>query len=98
MKLVKQLFTINGNEWFEGYHNPSQDWNGFACPYFTRENGESICQSLNCKFENGQFVDTENEDGELFEAIEKDTQDGILTLYPIGAYYWVWEVYEFPEH
>jgi len=92
-------FTIDtlGDLVFEGY-TKDEDWNGWACPYFTFEQAESIVAAYH---ENGwaarydqtkdQFVfsmrHAGGDDDEIYSPIEEDG----LKLYPIGTANWIWE-------
>ncbi len=44
------LFNIDGGKTFRGY-TLGESWNGFACPYFTKETALEVCKSTSCKYE-----------------------------------------------
>lgn len=99
--MKKSLFTIDGiNAIFEGYTN-GQHWNGWACPYFTKEVGMQIVQIFNNQthmLEDEYMRYDENIDAfirkdacydepEMFHGIDIDG----MHLYPIGTMNWIWD-------
>jgi len=45
--LIEAHFELEGiDEIFTGFHNPNRTWNGWACPYFTREVAQQITRAL----------------------------------------------------
>lgn len=92
----KTLFTIDGIEAvFEGYTDGSH-WNGWACPWFTKEVADDIMRMTNKDNENVmryyQEIDTYSyyiDDDNNSEFKGKDING--LHLYPIGNAYWVWD-------
>ncbi len=77
---------------FDGYTR-GEDWNGFACPYFTFEQANQIVAITNENGIKAQYI--EAEDAFMF-VIEQETEmfyparDEIIKLYPIGAFCWIW--------
>ena len=78
---------------FSGFSN-DEDWNGWACPYFTFEESEKIVEAHKTTGQgawfdeaNDQFVFKIGDDTELYQAINNDGQK----LYPIGNGNWIWE-------
>ena len=97
--MKKTLFTIDGIEAvFEGYTDGSH-WNGWACPWFTKEVAEQIMRINNAYYIFGEWQmrydagkdafirEYEDEEPDIFQG--KDI-DG-LHLYPIGNMSWVWD-------
>lgn len=37
MSLQKAYFRIDDSKFYEGWHNPQHRWNGWACPWFSKE-------------------------------------------------------------
>lgn len=78
-------------------------WNGWACPYFERDEAERVLRYSESNGFYWQFrpnVDayevrldrnSSNQEPELFQGtvIQADGQE--LKVYPIGAYSWIWE-------
>lgn len=97
MKRTK--FTICDDERiYEGYTDGTL-WNGWECPWFTKEVTEQIMQDLN-KDDVKTEYDGERDsyivhqvDGEpdVFDGADVVTDDGIQRLYPIGAWCWIWD-------
>lgn len=96
--MKKSLFTIDGFEGiFEGY-TQGQYWNGWACPYFTKEVAETImnannkCADVDFRMSYNADTDTfsrpyDEEEVEEFKGIDIDG----LHLYPIGTMCWIWD-------
>lgn len=92
---------------FSGFHDPLEDWNGWACPYFEYNIALSILELVSSS--NGDTWDYV-EDEDTFYVNRKDAQDSgapeefsslliefedkEIKVYGIGAYYWIWEVCE----
>lgn len=107
MKTVLKLglFQIDGLEPIIGYYDPTKNWNGWACPYFRKEDIDNWIS--NCKGLLGAvdflaakqgakaayvFRSNISDDIEIFEAEMRD-HEGLLgqeELFPIGAYSWIW--------
>ena len=91
--MVKDLFTLadDSGVFFEGYHQKSVNWNGWACPYFELKVAQTISKILNGYYD--KHIDSFNfpEWDDSFESILVPTRDGNKRLYPIGAYGWTWE-------
>lgn len=96
----KTLFTIDGFErFFEGY-TKGDHWNGWACPWFTKEAAEDIMRTNNeshcyiayqMRYDESQdaFIREEPEYDESYVVNGYDI-DG-MHLYPIGNGFWVWD-------
>ena len=99
MKLKKAEFSLEGTEWFAGFSS-GKTWNGWACPYFTLEQGKKVMAALNESDDvdpprmgyfshSDQFV-------VVHTSCEVETYKGIKNpvggekLYPIGAMGWCW--------
>ena len=98
MQLEFSLFAIETDGPFGGYHAPSETWNGFATPAFTREEGERIAAAISVDendklyFDEVQNAFVHLQDGET--VVYTATDDG---LFPIGAYGWTWSEAEPPS-
>ena len=102
-KLIEEIFEIDGMYMAKGY-TLGDTWNGFECPFFTKEVAEEILQEtidtdltqeyfVNFEYdkENEQFILKETDDKLLFPARKFKTGDGSeIKLYAIGAYMWCW--------
>lgn len=101
-------FTLDmSNEIYKGYHDPSEDWNGWAVPYFTKEVGAKIIADLLAydskkhPYYTGTRWDEKNEvfiivsDGEpeIIRPEKMMLKSGeALMLYPFGMG-WCWSVF-----
>jgi len=93
-------FTIDtlGERVFDGYTN-DEDWNGWACPYFTQEQAQSIVaayheQGWPAHYDqtNDQFVfSMKHAGGDEDEVYSPVKEEEGLKLYPIGTANWIWE-------
>lgn len=80
------------------YLNPEEDWNGWACPYFKKEEAERMSswlpelgEALSYDEKADEFIigpEDCPEDSEHFPAVDIDGKK----LYPIGTHSWVWEI------
>ena len=93
MKQAKFVIDTFPDQSFEGYSN-GEEWNGWACPYFTFEVGQKILRAHNFNGMNGMFDETADrfvfENGNEEEFYPAITVDG-KKLYPIGNCSWIWE-------
>lgn len=78
---------------FSGYSN-DEDWNGWACPYFTFEEAQKIVHAQNSEGikswfdeEGDQFVFETDGEEESYPAVQENGHN----LYPIGSSNWIWE-------
>ena len=94
----KTKFTLEsyGDTAFEGY-TQDDDWNGFACPYFTFEETEKIVKAHKITGQNAGFSEELN--GFYFEI--QDTEEfyqlmeiGEKKVFPIGNSSWIREELE----
>ena len=90
------LFGVKGA--FEAF-SKGDDWNGWACPWFTYPEALRFVDAWNAPVEDcGRGPARYDSECDLFEfTIEGETDrfepeviDGVK-LYPIGAYGWCWE-------
>ena len=96
----KTRFVIDTNEkTYEGYTD-GRLWNGWECPWFTKEVTEEMMQDLrdegveveyNEKTDSYIIKDGNNETPDVFDGAHVETEDGTLHLYPIGAWCWIWD-------
>lgn len=84
---------------YEGYTD-GRLWNGWECPWFTKEVVGQIMKDLNnddvpTEYDvatDSYIVHWEDEDrDDVFEGYDVETEDGIKHLYPIGAGGWIWD-------
>ncbi len=89
---------------YSGYTDGST-WNGWACPFFTREvaekvlaDSEKVGYKVSYDEERKAFVvrheDDNPSDPEVFQAREIEVDGNLVTVYGIGAYSWVWSLVE----
>ena len=93
-------FTIDtlGERVFDGYTN-DEDWNGWACPYFTLEQAQSIVAAYHehgwpAHYDqtNDHFVfSMKHAGGDEDEVYSPVKGEEGLKLYPIGTANWIWE-------
>lgn len=100
----KTSFSIDGEKSFEGY-TFNRYWNGFDCPYFTKEVAMEICKEFSFKYDEVEecrrFYDEETdtfyeedwncdyEREEIGNPMEINTEDGKIKVYDFGGS-WVW--------
>lgn len=87
--LVNAQFAIDGRRAFWGYHDPYEDWNGWATPGFIREVTGLIMDWLNddepgTAWWDGEVLNVNNVDSDYVDVIEPDE----LGLYHFGG--WIW--------
>lgn len=83
-----------GNYEFEGYTR-DEEWNGWACPYFSYEQAEKIARihsevwDTKVRYDSGadKFVFGFSDETEEYTAVDI----GGKKLYPIGTCVWIWE-------
>lgn len=99
--MEKTVFTIdNINDAYIGFTR-GNNWNGWACPYFSYDEGIRVMQGFNECAENPMHYDeatdsfrVNDEEGwecECYKGIDITTPEGIKHLYPIGNSCWVWD-------
>ena len=95
----KTKFQICGDERvYEGYTDGSL-WNGWECPWFTKEVAEQIMKDLNrddvetsySEATDSYIVYRADDVEDVFEGEYVATEDGGKHLYPIGAWCWIWD-------
>ena len=95
----KTKFNICDDERiYEGYTDGTL-WNGWACPWFTKEVTEQIMQDLNKEGvkteydeERDSYIVHQADDiDDVFDGVDVSTEDGFKHLYPIGAWCWIWD-------
>lgn len=95
-------FSLDGEGAFNGYHDISEHWNGWACPYFDRSTAVAVLEWLKeSSPETWEYKHHESEDVfELIDIMDGDTEGirykGVeingVTMYPIGSWYLCWTV------
>ena len=89
---------------FDGY-DCRQKWNGWAVPYFTKEQADIVCERTNEIGQYQMFYDPQRdayvmpwggdgkpEDHEVFEATTiKDAKGEKIKVYSIGGFAWCWD-------
>jgi hypothetical protein len=100
MRPTKFKIESLGYETFDGF-TLGEDWNGWACPYFTFEQAQKVLKNFNelrkiigqknlafydCAIDAFVFPVDEDEP-EVFAAVVKNK----LKYYPLGAFCWIWE-------
>jgi hypothetical protein len=97
--LKSTKFTIEtfGDRVFEGYTN-GDDWNGWACPYFTFDQAQSIVSAYHdhgwpAHYDkaNDRFVFSMMHAGADEDEVYSPMEEDGLKLYPIGTANWIWE-------
>lgn len=104
-KFRRAVFSIETleNLPFQGF-TCGETWNGWECPYFTRETAEQI---LKASERNGyrwrydetsdaylvqHSADPEDFEPERFERANIEIEGLKAKAYPIGAYSWAWQI------
>lgn len=103
MDLTPGLFEISSVQGpYEGWTS-GERWNGWACPYFSREVGLKIAADYtssgpcflaeyDAEEDCFRFYDPDHEEWEAFGAMEVGTRQ----VYPIGTHFWTWIKVEEP--
>jgi hypothetical protein len=114
--LVRDRFSWDdgggGTPWFEGFHDPAQRWNGWACPLFSKDEGLRVAElSARLAAEDpeaaGEVV-AWDEDRSLFTVSDPARPGepaaevgpvvlGGQVLYPIGSRAWTWSEQGLPD-
>lgn len=105
-KLRRTVFSMNDEARFIGY-TAGQHWNGWACPYFTRDEAQKIVAYVNSTSSNVadynlrydasedafKYHDCNEDEDEVFGVyVYEDQKTGeILELYAIGSHSWTWD-------
>ena len=100
MKMRKTVFTIDVSEqYYEGYTD-NRHWNGWECPWFTKEVADVIMSDLNKDgirtmydvTKDTYIIDDQyNDTVDTYKGCDVETLNGIKHLYPIGAGCWIWD-------
>jgi hypothetical protein len=84
MALVKASFTIDAGKTYEGWHDPTVRWNGFACPFFERVQADRVAEAFGLR-----YLAEDDAYGDETDAYLGTQREG-LHLYAIGAHGWTW--------
>ncbi len=94
--MKKTVFSIDGSGAFVGVHNPDNTWNGWAIPYFTKEEAIRFLEffqdseywkySYDADTDTFRLIEIANDDVTEWTGEQIDGQ----TLYCIGGQYLVW--------
>lgn len=95
-ELKKSIFVMDAlyGYVFSGF-TKGEEWNGWACPYFTREQAEDIV-NIHCKVLNASARYDGDGDKFVFEFSDETEEYPMVIvdgekLYPIGSHVWIWE-------
>ena len=97
----KTRFVIDTNEQtYEGYTD-GRRWNGWECPWFTKEVADEIMKALNnedirAEYDSKKdsylvYFDDDADGPYEFDGADVKTEDGSMHLYPVGAWCWIWD-------
>lgn len=91
MKSSKFVIDTLPENSFEGFSR-GDDWNGWACPYFSFEEAQKIVKAHapdTARYEenNDQFIFKVGDEEEFYPAVLEDGRK----LYAIGNGSWIWE-------
>ena len=101
--MQKRLFTIDGFLYAYIGYTSGYLWNGWATPYFEREEAIKVMEGYNeCRDETEKMTYDEETDTfaawvegyegyEYWKGEDIQTEEGIKHLYGIGAYSWIWD-------
>lgn len=97
----KSMFTIDSYPSAYIGYTAGKRWNGWATPYFEKDEALRVAEGFNECAENpmlydavyDQFyiLDKETAELEVWKGKDHTTTEGIKHLYGIGAYSWVWD-------
>ncbi len=97
--MKKTRFVIDTNEKiYEGYTDGTL-WNGWECPWFTKEVTEEMMRDLNKEGVKTEYdeerdsyiVHQIDDEPDVYDGADVVTEEGIKHLYPIGAWCWIWD-------
>lgn len=95
--MFKSKFQIEEGPIYEGY-TKGNHWNGWACPYFTKEVADQIAREVNadapdCTMCYDKANDAFAYKGYMEEEVVIFKGEDIQGkhLYSIGAYSWIWD-------
>lgn len=96
----KTRFVIDTNEkTYEGYTD-GRLWNGWECPWFTKEVVEEMMRDFikeggeakyNSETDSYIFLGECWDEPDVFDGKDVETGNGVKHLYPIGAWCWIWD-------
>lgn len=93
MRHTRFVIDFLGDTEFAGYTR-DEDWNGFACPYFSFEQAQKIIDAWLAAGSNA-YYDSANDifsfvmqDGET-DSFSANVRNG-MKIYPIGNGCWIW--------
>ncbi len=93
--LVAGTFTLNGEQFYDGFYFPSVRWNGFYVPYFTKEVAEQMLEDMKIRnFVFGWHYDAIADSFIVYDD-EVDNEEYEVTgsgHYSIGGFFWVWQL------
>ncbi len=107
-KYISAQFTVPGLDLgtgVRGWYDPSQTWNGFACPVFAWEAAQRIAQAYSLSLvedleEGGKAYYDAVQDAFVFpgddvykgqDTVTGSANESISHVYPVGACGWAWE-------
>jgi hypothetical protein len=107
LTLVPGKFCIDDTGPFDGYYDPNVYWNGWRCPYFTKEVAlkvlEAFYQPYNIRYDKDKNIfstldmndcDEGVEYWDEWESVSVTVNGKKMVLYPIGAFAWIWDLDE----
>ena len=101
MRKTKFKIESLGYETFDGF-TKDEEWNGWACPYFTFDQAQKVLKQYNQLREIIGQKDlafyNEAADAFIFPADGEDEPETFAAIaengqkyYPVGAFCWIWE-------
>lgn len=98
MRETKFSLDTLGNQVFDGYTR-DEDWNGWACPYFTFEQAERIVEACRASGISARYdaaldaFNFELESGAGEKEVETYPAQEIegRKVYSVGAFCWIWD-------
>jgi hypothetical protein len=104
MKLEPAKLFIDGipHQVFDGFIEVGQDWNGWSCPWFTKEVCEQILEIFMYHWEYDESNDTFYYSDLYYDTTDRcvgeQLDDFNETLYPLGNREWIWVEQENDEN
>lgn len=97
MQPAKFTIEVYGEQSFDGFSR-GEDWNGWACPYFTFEQAQQVMEAHRSRGWKAWYSESEDQFSFDFSHDGKDEIDAFpgeliegRKLYPIGIFCWIWE-------
>lgn len=101
IQFYKTKFAIDDGPSYPGW-TTGEDWNGWATPHFEFKAAMKLAKNSGLLYEKGRnlfrpdpdhpyWENAEIEEEDIWKGEDIETPEGPKHVYPIGAWYWVWD-------